>query len=163
MADERFGGMLRPYGGENPALKGLLGMMERQPASFSTENGREAVDKMLSESDPSLRFKVYRRSMASCKGDSKRSSSGSFSHWLFISDDGKQGFGFNQEGEELELPENLEGYELHPSFKKSYMQAVSTWQGKYARNRMMKSMRSLGITHGALLCCRRPLIQMIIF
>ena len=126
----------RPYGGETPALGGLLGMLGPHPPSFSTVKGSAAVDKMLSEGDPSQRFRVYRRSMASSKGDSKRSSSGSFSHWLFISEDGKRGFGFNQDGEEVEIPDSLEHYELHPGFKKSYTAAglISARKARQKRN-----------------------------
>ena len=144
MADERYGGMIgmmqgtgRPtYGNENPAIGGLLGMLGPQPPSFRTVNGSAAVDKMLSGLDPSQRFRVYRRSMASSKGDSKQSSAGSFSHWIFISEDGKHGFGFNQDGEEVELPDSLEHYELHPDFKKSYTAAglIKARQTRQKRN-----------------------------
>ena len=138
MAEQRYGGALdalaealsrgEDKGGGAMGLPHLAGgalaeLAKMNQPSFSTVTGREAVDKMLSENDPSQRFRVYRRTMASSKGGSKRGSSGSFAHWLFISEDGKRGFGFNQDGEEVELPDSLEHYELHPGFKRSYTAA----------------------------------------
>ena len=96
---------------------GLLRMLaESKPhADFWTMNGIEAVDKMLN-SDPARRFKVYKRNLNYDGGDAARENSGSLAHWLFISEDGKHGFGFNQNGEEIEQPVSLAGYDLHPDF-----------------------------------------------
>ena len=70
---ERYGGLLdylqwadRPHGGENPAFVGMLAMLARSDSpqpSFSTVNGSDAVDKLLSGGAPSRRFRVYRRKM----------------------------------------------------------------------------------------------------
>ena len=149
MADERFGGMLgmmqgnnRPYGGENPALQGLLGMMERQPLPFSTINGSAEVDTMLSSGDPTRRFKVYQRNMNSDSSGGSRDSSSSIAHWLFISEDGKDGFGFNTEGEQLELPKNLEEYELHPDFIGKTFTAAGLNNARQARRERFANMKS---------------------
>ncbi len=128
MADEKLGGLLgmmqrsgADRGGGIMGLPyptgGLLAMYEKkQRPVYSVVNGSDAVDEMLSSGDPSRRFKVYRRNLGSDKNGGTRGSSSSFAHWLFISEDGKHGFGFNQDGEELELPESLEGYDEHPEF-----------------------------------------------
>ena len=78
---------------------------------------------MLSTGDPNRRFRVYRRNMKSDRGGGSRDSSSSIAHWLLIGDDGKEGFGLNTNGEQLEIPKSLEGYERHPKFKNSYTAA----------------------------------------
>ncbi len=128
MADEKIGGLLgmlqksgADRGGGIMGLPyptgGLLAMYEKKPQPvYRSVNGSDAVDRMLSREDPSRRFRVYRRNIGSDKNGGTRGSSGRFAHWLFISEDGKHGFGFNQDGEEIELPSSLDGYKLHPDF-----------------------------------------------
>ena len=113
-------------GGMNQMMGGLLKMLgEARPPQpeFNIVNGSAAVDKMLSGGDPSRRFWVYRRKMNSDEAGNAENASGSIAQWLLISDDGKEGFGLNTNGEQLEIPKSLEGYERHPKFKNSYTAA----------------------------------------
>ena len=120
---------------------GLLRMLaESKPhADFRAVSGIEAVDKMLN-SDPARRFKVYKRDLNYDGGDAARENSGSFAHWLFVSEDGKHGFGFNRAGEEVELPKSLAGYELHPDYLKNSFSAEGLVNARRAREQELSDM-----------------------
>ena len=127
---------IMPMGG----ILAMLANYDSRPV-YDIVNGSDAVDRMLSTGDPARRFRVYRRRMNSDKDETSRNSSSSIAHWLFISEDGKEGFGFNQEGEQLELPHGLEGYELHPDFINNSYTAAGLNNARKVRNQRFYDMK----------------------